>query len=148
MTTERAHDGPPLARFDALFSEHQRAVLAYAARRTASLADAEDIASETFAIAWRKLLLFEGLELGPWLTHLGEVRELRPIAGWFLIFVATWLLQLLKPESSKELAERVWRWPTLPRVLAVAVGSLPRRPKAPKRGKARARRPARKRRRS
>lgn len=44
-----------LARFDALFTEHQRRVLAYAMRRTQALADAEDVAAETFTIAWRKL---------------------------------------------------------------------------------------------
>ena len=32
----------PLARFEALFREHERAVLAYAMRRTATPADAED----------------------------------------------------------------------------------------------------------
>jgi RNA polymerase sigma-70 factor (ECF subfamily) len=50
------HDTMPsrLARFDALFSAHQRQVLAYAMRRTPTLADAEDVASETFTIAWRK----------------------------------------------------------------------------------------------
>ena len=67
MTTERT--GPSsLARFDALFTEHRRAVLAYAARRTATLADAEDVASETFAIAWRKLAAIPGDEgTLPWL---------------------------------------------------------------------------------
>jgi RNA polymerase sigma factor (sigma-70 family) len=47
---------PPsrLARFDALFSAHQRHVLAYARRRTQAWADAEDVAAETFSIAWRK----------------------------------------------------------------------------------------------
>lgn len=44
-----------LARFDALFSDHQRAVLAYALRRTRSMADAEDVAAETFTIAWRRI---------------------------------------------------------------------------------------------
>jgi RNA polymerase sigma factor (sigma-70 family) len=51
-------DSPPtnqLARFEALFSEHQRPVLAYAMRRTQTLADAEDVAAETFTIAWRKI---------------------------------------------------------------------------------------------
>jgi RNA polymerase sigma-70 factor (ECF subfamily) len=45
----------PLARFDALFTEHQRHILAYAMRRTDTAADAEDVAAETFTIAWRKL---------------------------------------------------------------------------------------------
>jgi RNA polymerase sigma factor (sigma-70 family) len=56
-----------LARFDALFIEHQRAVLAYAMRRAPTAADAEDVASETFTIAWRK---FEAIPLDeplPWL---------------------------------------------------------------------------------
>jgi RNA polymerase sigma factor (sigma-70 family) len=57
----------PLARFDALFREFQRPVLAYAMRRTATLADAEDAASETFAIAWRKLEAIPAAEPLPWL---------------------------------------------------------------------------------
>lgn len=44
-----------LTRFDALFTEHQRPVLAYAIRRSQTLADAEDVAAETFTIAWRKV---------------------------------------------------------------------------------------------
>jgi len=44
-----------LARFEALFMEHQRPVLAYAMRRTPTVADAEDVAAETFTIAWRKM---------------------------------------------------------------------------------------------
>lgn len=38
----------------ALFAAHQRHVLAYAARRTTHLSDAEDAAAETWVIAWRK----------------------------------------------------------------------------------------------
>jgi RNA polymerase sigma factor (sigma-70 family) len=56
-----------LARFDTLFTEFQRPVLAYAMRRTRALADAEDAAAETFAIAWRK---FDSIPVGeplPWL---------------------------------------------------------------------------------
>jgi RNA polymerase sigma-70 factor (ECF subfamily) len=45
----------PLARFEAVFAAHQRQVLAYAMRRTATPSDAEDVAAETFTIAWRKL---------------------------------------------------------------------------------------------
>ena len=56
-----------LARFDALFTEHQRAVLAYAMRRTKTLADAEDVAAETFTIAWRKFHAIPAAEPLPWL---------------------------------------------------------------------------------
>ncbi len=42
-------------RLDELFAAHGRRVLAYAMRRTPVLADAEDAAAETFAIAWRKI---------------------------------------------------------------------------------------------
>jgi RNA polymerase sigma factor (sigma-70 family) len=50
-----------------MFTEHQRAVLAYAMRRTRAAADAEDVAAETFTIAWRK---FDTIPAGaplPWL---------------------------------------------------------------------------------
>lgn len=57
----------PRARFDALFRDHQRAVLAYAIRRTPTLADAEDAAAETFIIAWRKIALAPSDEALPWL---------------------------------------------------------------------------------
>jgi RNA polymerase sigma-70 factor (ECF subfamily) len=57
----------PLARFDALFTEHQRPVMAYAMRRTASLQDAEDAVAETFAIAWRKIEAIPSGESLPWL---------------------------------------------------------------------------------
>src|SRR5215218_3467894 len=43
-----------LARFDTLFTAHQRHVLAYARRRTQTWADAEDVAAETLSIAWRR----------------------------------------------------------------------------------------------
>ena len=57
----------PLARFDALFSAHQRHVLAYAMRRTQAPADAEDVAADTFTIAWRKLDSIPPGEPLPWL---------------------------------------------------------------------------------
>ncbi len=44
-----------LARFETLFAAHERHVLAYAMRRTRTPADAEDVAAETFTIAWRKV---------------------------------------------------------------------------------------------
>ena len=56
-----------LARFDALFTAHQRHVLAYAMRRTQAWADAEDVAAETFTIAWRKFDAIPADEPLPWL---------------------------------------------------------------------------------
>lgn len=41
-------------RFELVFERHHRAVLAYALRRMPTEADAEDVVSETFAIAWRR----------------------------------------------------------------------------------------------
>ena len=54
MTVTQTTPMSRLARFDALFTAHQRQVLAYAMRRTQAWADAEDVAAETFTIAWRK----------------------------------------------------------------------------------------------
>lgn len=56
-----------LARFQALFTDYQRSVMAYAMRRTTTLADAEDAASETFIIAWRKVDAIPTAEPLPWL---------------------------------------------------------------------------------
>jgi RNA polymerase sigma-70 factor (ECF subfamily) len=56
-----------LARFDALFTAHQGHVLAYAMRRTGAWADAEDVAAETFTIAWRKFDAIPETEPLPWL---------------------------------------------------------------------------------
>lgn len=66
MTEHQPHPSP-IARFDALFTTHQRAVLAYAMRRTPNVADAEDVTAETFAIAWRKLGAIPDDEPLPWL---------------------------------------------------------------------------------
>jgi len=68
-TTTTSTTGPAsaLARFDGLFRDHQRAVLAYAIRRTPSLADAEDAAAETFTIAWRRIDAVPTTEPLPWL---------------------------------------------------------------------------------
>ncbi len=65
MTNQQTEPSAP-ARFDALFTDHQRQVLAYAIRRTPTLADAEDVAAETFTIAWRKLDVVPADAL-PWL---------------------------------------------------------------------------------
>ena len=40
--------------FDDLFNAHSARVLAYSARRTTNLSDAEDVVAETFVIAWRR----------------------------------------------------------------------------------------------
>ena len=53
--TPKTTSPSPLARFNALFSEYERQVLAYAMRRTPTLADAEDVAAETFIVVWRKI---------------------------------------------------------------------------------------------
>jgi RNA polymerase sigma factor (sigma-70 family) len=55
----------PAARFEALFREHYRAVHRYALRRT-DPATAEEIASETFTVCWRKLEAVPDPPL-PWL---------------------------------------------------------------------------------
>jgi len=53
-------DRPPLgpegveSRFDRLYAEHGRAVLAYALRRTAEAQDAADVVADTFLVAWRR----------------------------------------------------------------------------------------------
>jgi len=61
------------SRFERVFDAHQRRVLAYALRRVDTEADAEDVAAETFTIAWRKLdQVPHGDEL-PWL--LGVARR-------------------------------------------------------------------------
>ena len=57
----------------ALFEAHERRVLAYALRRTATEADAEDIAAETFVVAWRRRREVPDDAL-PWL--LGVARRL------------------------------------------------------------------------
>lgn len=64
--TETTTPTAPLAWFEAIFAAHHRDVLAYAIRRSDTLADAEDVAAETFAIAWRKLAAVPNEPL-PWL---------------------------------------------------------------------------------
>ena len=45
----------PRERLEALFEAHHRVLLAYAARRCATLDDAEDVVAEVFVVAWRRL---------------------------------------------------------------------------------------------
>ncbi|MGH8983913.1 MAG: RNA polymerase sigma factor [Acidimicrobiia bacterium] len=55
-------------RFEAVFQENVRRVLAYALRRVAEPADAADVVAETFLVAWRRLDdLPAGDEARPWL---------------------------------------------------------------------------------
>lgn len=53
-------------RFRAAYDEHVRAVAAFALRRVPTAADAEDIVSETFLVAWRRFDEAPG-DLRPWL---------------------------------------------------------------------------------
>ena len=58
----------PGDRLEELFEAHHRALLAYAARRSPTLADAEDIVAEVFLVAWRRLEdVPPGDEALPWL---------------------------------------------------------------------------------
>lgn len=51
MTAAATREG----QFDCLYAAHFGAVLAYAERRAASAADAHEVVSETFLVAWRRL---------------------------------------------------------------------------------------------
>lgn len=53
-------------RFDACFRAHYPEVLAYAQRRVGERGMAEDVAAQTFAVAWRRLSVLPGDPL-PWL---------------------------------------------------------------------------------
>jgi RNA polymerase sigma factor (sigma-70 family) len=59
MTTKPARDLPGVERrelrFNRLYAEHVRSVLAYAVRRVADEQDAADVVAETFLVAWRRL---------------------------------------------------------------------------------------------
>jgi RNA polymerase sigma-70 factor (ECF subfamily) len=71
VTDTSAADARARARFDALFAEHFPAVRAYAVRRGAASA-ADDVLSETFLVAWRRLDAVPADAL-PWL--LGVARR-------------------------------------------------------------------------
>jgi RNA polymerase sigma-70 factor (ECF subfamily) len=58
----------PGDRFEALFDAYHRQLLAYAARRCPTMADAEDAVAEVFLVAWRRLDdVPAGEEALPWL---------------------------------------------------------------------------------
>jgi RNA polymerase sigma-70 factor (ECF subfamily) len=69
-----AHAGAPRSdRVASLFEAHHRRVLAYALRRSPTVADAEDVVAETFAIAWRRIGdLPPGVEGLPWLLAIAR----------------------------------------------------------------------------
>src|SRR6266542_3605025 len=54
------------SRFDAAFDAHYLKVLAFAIRRMESRPEAEDVAAETFAVAWRRRDAIPDAPL-PWL---------------------------------------------------------------------------------
>jgi RNA polymerase sigma-70 factor (ECF subfamily) len=119
-----------VARFEAAFEQHHRAVLAFALRRTSSEADAEDAVADTFAVAWRRVDRLPEPELAlPWLLatarrvlanqHRGAVRRLRlgmrlgaqPQQGPVIHAVATPALEALarmRPEDQELLRLLVW----------------------------------------
>src|SRR5919198_2216379 len=66
--SEHAEGGvePRTARFDAAFEAHYAKVLAFAMRRMEGRQAAEDVAGETFAVAWRRKEAIPDVPL-PWL---------------------------------------------------------------------------------
>jgi RNA polymerase sigma-70 factor (ECF subfamily) len=60
------------ARFDAYFRAHYAEVLAYALRRVGERPRAEDVAAETFAVAWRRLDAVPAEPL-PWLLGIARL---------------------------------------------------------------------------
>lgn len=55
-------------RFACIYSAHYRAVLGYSRRRSTNTADADEVVSETFTTAWRRLdSVPPGAETLPWL---------------------------------------------------------------------------------
>lgn len=58
----------PTRRFEALYTSHSADLLAYAARRTSSGADAADVVADTFLVAWRRIEeVPAGDDARPWL---------------------------------------------------------------------------------
>lgn len=60
-------------RFEEVFEAHHRRVFAYALRRTAREADAEDVVAETFVVAWRRVADLPPAESAlPWLLGIAR----------------------------------------------------------------------------
>lgn len=61
------------SRFEEAFEAHHRLVFAYALRRTAREADAEDVVAETFVVAWRRVADLPPAERAlPWLLGIAR----------------------------------------------------------------------------
>lgn len=54
-------------RFDGLYADHYRQVMAYLLRRTRNVVIAEDLAAETFTVVWRRINVVPATEPLPWL---------------------------------------------------------------------------------
>jgi len=66
----RAQHGD-LAAFEMLVNRYQASIRAFAALRMSVRCEAEDLAQETFVIAWKKLAAFDPeTSLGPWLRRI------------------------------------------------------------------------------
>lgn len=59
--------------FEELYRSTAVAVLAYARRRTTSAAEAEDVAAETFAVAWRRRSELPTADALPWLYRVAHL---------------------------------------------------------------------------
>ena len=72
MAADAPTDVEHRTRFDALFDQHYAAVRAYVARRSSTAGVVDDVLSETFLVAWRRIdsVPTDGL---PWL--LGVARR-------------------------------------------------------------------------
>jgi RNA polymerase sigma-70 factor (ECF subfamily) len=81
-TLERVMDPTADERFTRLYEEHYPAVLAYCVRRV-NRSEAEDVASDVFAVLWRKMDSFEPEFPLPWLYRVahGQIRNRRRAIG-------------------------------------------------------------------
>lgn len=71
MGSDAGGQGSNIDRFDRCFDAHFDQVLAFALRRCVNRDDAEDVAAETFATAWRRVDRLPDCEL-PWLLGIAN----------------------------------------------------------------------------
>ena len=79
----QSQQGDPSA-FEALIREHQRMIHSLCYRMSGSLADAEDLAQETFLEAWK---------------HLGALREPERLRSWLCGIARNRIHQLLRSQG-------------------------------------------------